>query len=197
MILGSAMRYWWANQMRSYDAEVAGGYLWSPQRRADGSRNPFYDNLRLTQTGDLIFAYARAAVRAAGLVLGPARDAPQPRSADPAPGEAPDAKEAETPGWLVDVSWLELRRFFRPGDYMRILAPLLPRVHAPMTPSGRGIQGGRLLELPIPLAMALLQLAGGRDPAHLLNPPWQPHQLRFAFDDQPATTDAAVKEPLP
>jgi hypothetical protein len=197
MHLGSAMRYWWANQMRSYDAEVAGGYLWSRQRRADGSRNPFYDNLRLTQPGDLIFAYARAAVRAAGLVLGPAREAPQPRSPSAAPDEAPLAAEAETPGWLLDVAWLELRRPFLPGQYMPILTPLLPEAHAPLTSSGRGIQGGRLLALPLPLALALLQLAGGRDPAHLLNPPWQPHQLRFAFDEQTAAREEAVQEPLP
>lgn len=189
------MRYWWANQMRSYDAEVAGGYLWSRQRRANGSRNPFYDNLRLTQPGDLIFAYARAAIRAVGLVLGPAREAPQPSSPDPAPGGKPMAEQADAPGWLLDVAWLELLRPLQPGDYMRLLAPLLPRVHAPLTPSGRGIQGGRLLELPHNLALALVQLAGGRDPARLLNPPWQPHQLRFAFAEQNTAHAASAQEP--
>ena len=64
---------------------------------------------------------------------------------------------------------------------MAILAPLLPDVHAPLTAAGRGMQGGRLLEVPDRLARALLQLAGGTDPTRLLNPDWHPHQLRFGF----------------
>ncbi|MDD5707663.1 MAG: hypothetical protein PHR35_17220 [Kiritimatiellae bacterium] len=169
------MRYWWANQMRTYDAEVAGGYLWSRQRRADGSRNPFYENLRLTQTGDLVFGYAHAIIRAVGVVIGPARESPPP---SPLGGEE---TAADIRGWMVDVAWMELRRPLEPANYMAILAPLLPEWHAPLTSEGRGIQGGRLLELPSPLALALLQLAGGRDPKHLVNPVWQPHQLRFSF----------------
>jgi DMSO/TMAO reductase YedYZ molybdopterin-dependent catalytic subunit len=34
------MRYWWVNQNQTYRHEVAGGYLWSPKRNADGGRHP-------------------------------------------------------------------------------------------------------------------------------------------------------------
>ncbi len=35
------MRYWWVNQNQTYEHEVHGGYLWSPKRNSNGSRNPF------------------------------------------------------------------------------------------------------------------------------------------------------------
>jgi len=184
----SAMRYWWANQKHTYDEELAGGCLWCRQRRANGSRNPFYENVRLAGPGDVIFAYHDAAIRAIGIVLSRFREAGCPFAGAAVAGQP----EAGT-GWLIDVAWLQLQRPLRPGDYMAILAPRLPEVHAPLTVAGKGIQGGRLLEVPDRLARALLQLAGGTDPARILNPEWQPHQLRFRFGD--AETDGAAGTP--
>lgn len=196
------MRYWWANQKQQYEQEVAGGCLWCPQRRADGSRNPFYENVRLAAPGDIIFGYYEAAVRAIGIVLSRAREAPSPCAGH----AAKDTEDADMAGWLLDVSWLELKRPLAPARFAAILSPLLPEAHAPLTPEGRGIQGGRLLELSDRLARALLQLAGGTDPARLLNPDWQPHQLRFSFVDgaveagegeaPPASIDVAVADGL-
>lgn len=171
------MRYWWANQKHTYGVEVAGGYLWCRQRRANGTRNPFYDNVRLAQPGDVLFAYCAATIRAVGMVLSRAREATPPRPIEGHP------MNPDLPGWLIDVAWLELKRPLAPARHMPILAPLLPELHAPLTLAGKGIQGGRLLELPTPLARALLQLAGGTDPEHILNPAWMPHQLRFPFDE--------------
>ena len=181
------MRYWWANQKHTYAAEIAGGFLWCRLRRADGSRNPFYDTVRLTEPGDLIFAYSDAAIKAIGIVLSHAREAAQPvmtAAEEPRVDHSPQAPTGNAPGWLIDVAWLELKRPLRPGIFMAILAPLLPATYAPMTPAGKGIQGGRLLELPANLARALLQLAGGSNPAQLVNPDWMPHQLDFAFVDE-------------
>ena len=185
------MRYWWANQKHTYDAEVLGGFLWCRQRRADGSRNPFYENVRLAAPGDVIFGYCDADIRVIGIVLSRAREAGPPVTVVAA-GTA-----AGVDGWLMDVAWLELKRPLRPGLFMGILAPLLPEQHAPLTPEGKGIQGGRLLEIPDRLARAMLQLAGGRNPAGLVNPDWQPHQLRFGFADQeePMPEDLSVVGP--
>ena len=178
------MRYWWANQKHAYDEEIAGGCLWSRQRRADGSRNPFYENVRLAVPGDVIFAYHDAQIRAIGIVLSKAREAMSPFPSHD--GEPPSNVE----GWLLDVSWLELKRPLAPGGYMSVLVPLLPDVHAPLTPDGRGLQGGRLLEVPDRMARALLQLAGGTDPARIVNPEWGTQQLRFNFSEQ---VDAIAK----
>lgn len=174
------MRYWWANQKSAYDAEVAGGYLWSRKRRADGTRNPFYESVRLTRPGDILFGYQRAAIRAVGFVLAPAAEAPCPAAAGAA---MPDAAPEQSPGWLLRVAWIELRRPLLPARHMAILGPLLPPFNAPLTAQGRGIQGGRLMEVPARLAQALLELAGGRDPALLLRPSWEARQMRFAFPD--------------
>lgn len=186
----TGMRYWWANQKHTHDAEVLGGFLWCRQRRANGSRNPFYENVRMAAPGDVIFGYQNAVIRAVGIALSRARDAKSP-----VPGVAQGAAR-DVEGWLLDVAWLELKRPLRPGLYMGILAPLLPEVHAPLTRAGKGIQGGRLLEIPDQLARALLQLAGGTDPAGLVNPDWHPRQLRFGFAEREADTAAGPVPPV-
>jgi len=35
------MCYWWVNQNQTYRHKVAGGYLWSSKRKANGGVNPF------------------------------------------------------------------------------------------------------------------------------------------------------------
>ena len=185
------MRYWWANQKHTYDTEIPGGFLWCRQRRADGSRNPFYDNVRMAAPGDVVFAYHDADIRAIGIVLSRARDAGPPAAALAA------GAVADLSGWLLDIAWLELKRPLRPGLYMGILAPLLPETQAPLTQEGKGIQGGRLLEIPVRMARALLQLAGGTDPAGLVNPDWQPHQLRFGFAEPEAVAADAAPDRMP
>jgi hypothetical protein len=188
------MRTWWANQNHTYGDEVAGGYLWSRKRRVNGTRNPFYETVRLAGPGDVIFAYSHALIRAIGIVLSSARTAPRPclpAEHQPAAGSLPSATEPgrEGDGWLIDVAWLELKRPLKPGRFMTILAPLLPEAYAPLTPDSKGIQGGRLLEIPANLARALLQLAGGSNPAQLVNPDWMPHQHKFIFEDEPSPPD--------
>jgi hypothetical protein len=46
------MRYWWVNQNQTYRQEIAGGYLWSPKRNANGVRNPFHEFMREASPGD-------------------------------------------------------------------------------------------------------------------------------------------------
>ncbi len=176
------MRYWWANQnQNTYRAEVAGGYLWSPRHRSDGSRNPFYDNLRLAQPGDMVFAFHESAIRAVGIVVESAIEAANPEITPP-PKDGEKTSDPATPGWLLNIAWLELKEPFFPSRHMAVLEPLLPSAHSPLTPAGRGIQGGRLLELRQHLAIPLLQLVSGRNPDKLIRPAWRPSQMKFQFD---------------
>lgn len=178
------MRYWWANQKHTYAEEITGGFFWSRKRRSDGSRNPFYETVRMAEQGDLIFAYSDAYIKAIGVVLSHARAAVHPcLPVEHIHEPATIDRANDQSGWLIDVAWMELKRPLQPGRFMAILAPLLPAVYAPMTVDGKGIQGGRLLELPANLARALLQLASGSDPAQLVNPDWMPHQLKFVFTE--------------
>lgn len=54
------MRYWWVNQNQTHRQELAGDYLWSPKRKADGGRNPFYEFMREVAPGDLVFSFVDA-----------------------------------------------------------------------------------------------------------------------------------------
>ena len=178
------MRYWWANQnQNTYRTELAGGYLWSPRHRADGSRNPFYDNLRLAQPGDMVFAFHESAIRAVGIVIEAAIEAANPEVLPP-PKTDEKATDPDAPGWLLNIAWLELLNPFFPAQNMAILEPLLPAAHSPLTPTGRGLQGGRLLELRTTLALPLLQLVSGRNPDKLIRQSWRPSQLKFQFEEE-------------
>lgn len=48
------MRYWWVNQNQTYRHEIDGGYLWSPKRKTNEQRNPFYESMREVAPGDVI-----------------------------------------------------------------------------------------------------------------------------------------------
>lgn len=148
------MRYWWVNQKQTYRHEVPGGYLWSPKRKADGQRNPYYDFMREVAPGDVIFSFADAQVRAIGLARSHAYEAPKPLEF----GQA--GAYWDNIGWRVDVGFVQLRLPLRPSNEMAILAPLLPTKYAPLLASGRGLQNLYLTHLPELFAAALIDLIG-------------------------------------
>ena len=61
------MRYWWVNQNQTFRHELAGGYLWSPKRNANGPRDPFYESMRELSPGDIIFSFVDARMAAIGI----------------------------------------------------------------------------------------------------------------------------------
>jgi len=50
--------YWWVNLKQTFKQEVDGNYLWSPTRKANGSKNHFYENMLLIKPGDIVFSFA-------------------------------------------------------------------------------------------------------------------------------------------
>ncbi len=154
------MRYWWVNQNQTYRHEVPGGYLWSPKRKANGDRNPFYDFMREVAPGDVVFSFADAQIRAIGIVSSHAYESPKPLEF----GEA--GAYWDKIGWRVDVRFAELRLPIRPSEHMRVLTPLLPERYSPLQPTGSGLQSVYLTWLSEPLAGALVDLIGAE--AHSL-----------------------------
>lgn len=150
-----------------------GGYLWCRQRKSNGMRNPFYDAVWLVRNGDIILAYRKGAVRAVGIVLSAAEEAPDPAKT-----------QAGVSGWLARVGWLELKQPLTPAAHMDVLAPLLPAVYSPLSPEGRGLQGGRLMPVPPRLARALIQLAGGTAPEYLAAPDRRSRQMRLMLGNE-------------
>jgi putative restriction endonuclease len=158
------VRYWWVNQNQTYRQEIAGGYLWSPKRRANGTRNPFYDFMREVAPGDCIFSYVQGEIRAIGIAISHAYESPKPFEF----GRA--GAYWDTIGWRVDTRFHTLRDPMRPGDYMARLGPLLPKRYAPLQSNGHGLQSVYLTYLPNRLAEAIVD-AVGREARELLRIP--------------------------
>ena len=148
------MRYWWVNQNQTYRHEIGGGYLWSPKRRADGGRNPFYEFMREVSPGDIVFSFCDTHIRAIGIASGYCHESPKPTEFGSA------GTNWSQIGWRVDVRWRELASTIRPKDHIQLLGPHLPSKYAPLTPEGNGLQNVYLTEVPPPLAAALFSVLG-------------------------------------
>jgi hypothetical protein len=148
------MRYWWVNQNQTYRHEVRGGYLWSPKRNQNGRRNPFYDFMREVAPGDVVFSFSDTYIKAIGIAVSHAYEAPKPREF----GQA--GAYWDNIGWRVDVRFAELRGPVRPVEHMAQLAPLLPTQYAPLRPNGSGQQNLYLTLLRDDFATTLADLIG-------------------------------------
>jgi hypothetical protein len=148
------MRYWWVNQNQTYDHEISGGYLWSPKRKADGGRNPFYEFMREVSPGDLILSFSETYVRAVGIAQSYCYECPKPAEF------GTTGAYWEQVGWKVDVYYHTLAQKIRPSEHMPHLRPLLPGKYSPLQATGHGNQGVYLTELSPALMSALAALVG-------------------------------------
>ncbi len=148
------MRYWWVNQNQTYRHEVEGGYLWSPKRNANRSRNPFYESMREVAPGDLIFSFVGTRIIAIGLAQSYCWESPKPIEFGSA------GQNWENVGWKVLVSFTALSHQVRPKDYIAILRPLLPGKYSPLTHDGNGMQSIYLTEIPAQMAETMCGLIG-------------------------------------
>jgi hypothetical protein len=199
------MRYWWVNQNQTYRHEVDGGYLWSPKRKTNGHRNPFYDFMRETAPGDVVFSFSDGRIKAIGIVRSHAYESPKPIEF------ANAGAYWDKIGWRVDVFFSELTFGARPADHMHELAKLLPDHYSPLRANGHGLQSVYLTAIPPAFATALLTILGpeaknlartarGADAAPEALPAvglleWEQHQLdEIAADESmnPTTRLAVV-----
>lgn len=148
------MRYWWVNQNQTYQHEVPGGYLWSPKRKTDGSRNAFYDFMREIAPGDAIFSFADTCIKAIGIAASHAYEAPKPLEFGAA------GAYWDKIGWRVDVYFNVLRARIKPSEHMAALSPVLPTKYAPLRPNGNGLQSVYLANISERMAGALADLIG-------------------------------------
>ena len=180
------MHYWWVNQNQTYRHEVRGGYLWSPKRRSNQTQNPYYDFMREVAPGDIVFSFADTLIRAIGIAISHAYEAPKPLEF----GQA--GAYWDVIGWRIDAQFHELRLPTKPADHMSLLAPLLPKRYAPLRSNGAGLQSVYLTRLPEVFAAVLVDLLGAEARGVILNhrvaehaqrPPaiglveWEEHEL--------------------
>ncbi len=149
------MRYWWVNQNQTFKQEVDGGYLWSPQTKANGGINPFYEFMRLVAPGDLILSFQGTYIRAIGIARSSCYPAPKP----PEFGKAgPNWKLV---GWRIDVKFIKLQNQIKPAAHLDLLRPFLPKRYSPIQHNtGRGNQGVYLTAVPPEMACSILRLIG-------------------------------------
>ena len=96
------MRYWWVNQNQTYRHEIAGGYLWSPKRNANGARNPFYEFMREVAPWDLVFSFVDTRIVALGIVTSYRYESPKPAEFGGV------GLNWEAIGWRVRVNFVSL-----------------------------------------------------------------------------------------
>jgi len=99
------MRYWWVNQNQTFDHEFRGGYLWSPKRKSNQARNPFYEFMREVAPGDVIFSFQGTHIRALGVAQSHCYEAPKPSEFGTAGTNWSDI------GWKVEVRYFELHAY--------------------------------------------------------------------------------------
>lgn len=148
------MRYWWVNQNQTYRHEVAGGYLWSPKRKANGHLNPFYEFMREVAPGDVIFSFADTRIRAIGIAKSHCYECPKPLEFGTV------GMNWERVGWKIDVEYQSLSNPIRPAEHMLTLRSLLPQRYSPLSESGHGSQSVYLTAVPAEMAYALAGLVG-------------------------------------
>lgn len=147
------MRYWWVNQNQTYRQEIEGGYIWSPTRKANNSRNPFYEFMRIVAPGDIVFSFCDTYIRAIGIASSYCHESPKPV-------EFRAGGNWSHVGWKINVRWMKLRRAFRPKDHMDRLAGYLPIKYSPLTTSGNGLQNVYLTEVPLLMAHTMFSIIG-------------------------------------
>jgi len=108
------MRYWWVNQNQTFRQEIAGGYLWSPKRNANGARNPFYESMREVSPGDLIFSFVDTRVAAIGIAKSYCWKCPKPIEFGSV------GQNSENVGWRVNASFTQLLNKIRPKDHIGV-----------------------------------------------------------------------------
>jgi hypothetical protein len=133
---------------------VAGGYLWSPKRKANGHLNPFYEFMREVAPGDVIFSFADTFVRAIGIAKSHCYECPKPLEFGSV------GMNWEQVGWKIDVEYRSLSKPIRPAANMATLAPLLPERYSPLSANGHGSQSVYLTSVPAEMAHALAGLIG-------------------------------------
>lgn len=148
------MRYWWVNQNQTYKQEVLGGYLWSPQTKANGARNPFYEFMREVSPGDVVFSFCDTEIKAIGIAQSNAYEAPKPLEF----GNV--GAYWDLVGWRVEVRFSKLVTPIRPATHIHLLRPYLAEKYAPLRSNGYGQQSTYLTQLSDSLGNLLVDLIG-------------------------------------
>ena len=139
-MLSTPRAFWWVNHKQTFNAEIEGGYIWSPKRKNNGKFNQTYENLTKVRPGDVIISYANTQIQAIGIANAPAQEQGKPEEF----GQGVGTNWSRDEGWLVPVEWTLLTNPIKPKDHIDQIASLLPSKYAPIRADGNGNQGCNL-----------------------------------------------------
>ena len=129
--------------------------MWSPKSKKNGNFNQFYENMRLVDSGDVVFAYYSSRIQKVGVVLRPAVTSRKPTEFGTAGSNWSDE------GWLVPVEWHDVLTVIRPREIIQELLPVLPEKYSPLNPeTGDGLQAVYLASVPEQMASILFKNVG-------------------------------------
>ena len=143
------MNFWWVNQNQTWNQEIGGGYMWSPQLPTEGKNIFHYDNMLGVKEGDILLSYYDQKIQHLGLIKSEAYYYQKPiefRSA---------GEDWNLDGWKVDVTYKEINPPLSPKDFWDDLQPVLPSKYSPLNYNGGGYQG-YLFNIPNEMASLLL-----------------------------------------
>jgi putative restriction endonuclease len=150
----AVVRYWWVNQNETFREEIEGGYLWSPKRKTNDHRNPFYEFMREVSPGDVVFSFRDTRIAFLGIVTGYCHESPKPEEF------RNKGANWSAIGWRVNVQWQRLAHPIRPKDHINRLRSELPAKYSPLKSDGNGQQSVYLAAVNPGLAAALRALIG-------------------------------------
>jgi putative restriction endonuclease len=146
--------FWWVNHKQTFRHEFRGGYIWSPKRRRDGSRNIFYDFMRLVRPNDVVFSYASSLIRGAGFAKTHCYTSPRPDEF----GHIGNAWDMI--GWRVDVKFATGKNPIQPRDVLDEIGPYIGVRQSPLNADGTGRQAVYLAAIPAAFGQLLADRIG-------------------------------------
>jgi putative restriction endonuclease len=127
------MKYWWVSQGKTYNSELKGGFLWSPQKNQDDTSNFSYEFMKEIQKGDFILSFHKKMLPAISIAKGKAYAYDKPKNFDK------DESWGKT-GWRVDTDYYEFSNIIKPKDFIDDIKIFLPQNKSPLQRNGNGNQ---------------------------------------------------------
>ena len=108
---------WWVNQGKTFAVESKGSYVWAPQKNSKGSILSHWANVSKLRVDQKILHYANGQIRAVGVVLEDAVDAPRPEELPTEPWET-DGRYAHVEYRILDrpIALSEIREEWRKAE---------------------------------------------------------------------------------
>ena len=178
-------QYWWVNHKQSHKYELSKGLLWSPQKKSNGSKSHFYDNMRKAKPGDFILSMANAKIGAVGVIQDLAVPAPIPIAYNT------ESNIWANIGWLLPVSWAILSNPVKVKNHIEIIREYLPKKYSPIqVKTGNGNQGAYLSAISESLFQSIIDLSDQTIENLSIQHPSMPVEK---FDDQLANHDKTLE----